>query len=168
MANTPDGGDGLCAATNANGGVDLYYTTGSGGAAGNSLVKVTDSAAWDAAPVLGAFQTNYTVSSQATLKGVAFAPVPPSNAAAVTGPLLINAGSTVITGSGASAAAQFSFNNTPGLIFSIVATNDISAPAATWPVVQTITDNPLNSGHYYFTDPNPATNSTRYYMLRQP
>ena len=168
MVNTPDGGDGLCAATNASGGVDLYYTTGNGGSAGNSLVKVTDSAAWDAAPSLGAFQTNYTASSVATLKGVAFAPVPPANAPAVTTPLVITPGSTHITGFSASATAQFSFVNTPGLIFTILATNDVSAPVATWPVVQTITDNPLNSGNYYFTDPNPATNSTRFYILRQP
>jgi hypothetical protein len=168
MANTPNGGDGLCAVTNASGGVDLYYTTGSGGVAGNSLVKVTDSAAWNQPPSLGAFQTNYTASSQATLKGVAFAPVPPGNAAAVTTPLVITAGTTHITGSGASATAQFSFNNTPGLIFTILATNNIAAPAATWPVIQTVADNPLNSGHYYFTDPNPATNSTRFYILRQP
>jgi len=168
MVNTPNGGDGLCAATNASGGVDLYYTTGNGGSAGNSIIKVTDSAAWDAAPSLGAFQTNYTTSSLATLKGVAFAPVPPANAPAVTTPLVITPGSTHITGFSASATAQFSFNNTPGLIFTILATNDVSAPVATWPVVQTITDNPLNSGNYHFTDPNPATNSTRFYILRQP
>jgi alpha-D-ribose 1-methylphosphonate 5-triphosphate diphosphatase PhnM len=35
-------------------------------------------------------------------------------------------------------------------------------------VIQTVADNPLNSGHYYFTDPNPATNSTRFYILHQP
>lgn len=167
-ANTPDGGDGLCAATNTSGGVDLYYTTGSGGIAGNSLVKVTDSAAWDAAPVLGAFQTNYTASSLATLKGVAFAPVPPANAPAVTMPLVITPGSTLITGSGASATLQFSFINTPGLIFSILATNNVAAPISTWPVIQTITDTPPGSGQYHFTDQNSATNSHQFYILRQP
>ena len=36
-------GDGLCARTNASGGIDLYFTTGTGGIAGNSLVTVHDS-----------------------------------------------------------------------------------------------------------------------------
>jgi len=83
-------------------------------------------------------------------------------------PLNINAGSTHVTGAGASATASFSFTNAPGLSFSILATNDISAPRTTWPVVGTVTDNPAGSGHYQFTDPNPATNTARYYILRQP
>ena len=89
-------------------------------------------------------------------------------AATVITPLAITAGSTIITGSGASAFAQFSFTNAPGLSFSILATNNITAPVATWPVIGTVTDNPPNSGQYQFTDPNPATNSNRFYMLRQP
>ena len=52
---TANGGDGLCVATNASiGGYDLYYTTGNGGQAGNSLIKVHDSAPDNTSIVLGA------------------------------------------------------------------------------------------------------------------
>ncbi len=87
---------------------------------------------------------------------------------AVITPLNITAGSMHITGSGASAAAQFTFTNAPGLSFSILATNNIAATIANWPVIGTAVENPAGSGNYQFTDPNPATNSTRFYILRQP
>jgi hypothetical protein len=83
-------------------------------------------------------------------------------------PLAITAGSTLITGSGASAAVKFAFTNVTGLSFSILATNNIAAPKATWPVIGTAVESPAGSGQYQFTDPNPATNSTRFYILRQP
>ena len=69
-------GDGLCARTNATGGIDLYFTTGSGGIAGNSLVTVHDSGNLTTL-TLGAVTTNYTAAANSTLKGVTFAPVPP-------------------------------------------------------------------------------------------
>jgi hypothetical protein len=253
MATTPNGGDGLCAATNASGGVDLYYTTGSGGIAGNSLVKVTDSATWDAAPVLGAFQTNYTVSSQSTLKGVAFAPLaapgaptaitltasnitassatmdasvnPNGNATAywfeygptagygsVTATNTLAAGSSPVivialltglsqgtvyhyqivatnsisTSSGSDSVFatlavtppkmtgatvlqggfQFSFTNATGASFSVLATNNVAAPRANWPVVGHATESPAGSGIYQFT--NSSATNTLYYILRQP
>jgi hypothetical protein len=83
-------------------------------------------------------------------------------------PLNITAGSTHIVGSGASAAAQFAFTNASGLSFSILATNNVTAPKANWPVIGTAVESPSGSGHYQFTDPNPATNSPRFYILRQP
>jgi hypothetical protein len=83
-------------------------------------------------------------------------------------PLNITAGSAHITGSGASAAVQFTFTNAPGLSFSILATNNISAPVANWPVVGTAVENPAGSGNYQFTDSNPATNAALFYILRQP
>jgi len=81
---TPNGGDGLCAATNASGGVDLYYTTGSGGTQGNSVVMVHDSEAWNQPINLTLTNTLYALplNSSANLKGVAFAPVPPPGAPA--------------------------------------------------------------------------------------
>jgi hypothetical protein len=65
---------------------------------------------------------------------------------------------------------QFSltFTNYHGLSFSVLATNLISAPRTTWPLVGTTTENPAGSGHYQFTDPSPSTNSPTYYILRQP
>jgi hypothetical protein len=54
------------------------------------------------------------------------------------------------------------------LSFSILSTNNITAPEAIWPVIGTAVENPAGSGNYQFTDPNPATNATRFYILRQP
>jgi len=68
-------GDGLCVRTNATtGGFDLFFTTGTGGVAGNSLVMVHDSG--DLTHLtLGTPVTNYTASANATLKGVELAPI---------------------------------------------------------------------------------------------
>jgi hypothetical protein len=85
----------------------------------------------------------------------------------VSTPLNIAPGSVHLTGGGSS-AATFTFTNTPGLTFSILATNKVSAPKATWPVIGTAVESPANSGNYQFTDPSPATNTTRFYLLRQP
>jgi hypothetical protein len=54
------------------------------------------------------------------------------------------------------------------LSFSVLGTNDLTAPVATWPVIGTATENPAGSGHYQFVDPSPATNAALYYILRQP
>lgn len=88
--------------------------------------------------------------------------------ATVITPLNITPGSTHLVGSGASAVAQFSFTNASGLSFSVLATNNIAAPEATWPVIGTAVESPAGSGSYQFTDPKPVTNSTRFYLLRQP
>ncbi len=244
---TPNGGDGLCAATNAAGGVDLYYTTGTGGTAGNSVVMVHDSAAWNQPINLTATNVLYTVGAQATLKGIAFVPNPilvtnvalspsvstvlaggttnlagavqitPTNAtitavtwhsdnpavatvnagglvttlaggtahvyvtttdgsnlsatntvtvvATLITPITITPGSVEVTGSGAFASASFSFTNATGLSFSIRATNNVAAPQP-WPVVGTAVEG--QAGHYQFTDPNPATNSSFFYIISQP
>jgi hypothetical protein len=165
---TANGGDGFCAALDGSGGAFLYYTTGSGGTAGNSLIRLDDSAAANAPINVTATSTIYTAGAKATLKGLAFAPIAASGPVTVITPLTIKPGSTTVTGSGASASASFSFTNAPGLSFSVLGTNLVSAPVATWPLVGTATESPAGSGHYQFTDPNPATNSTRFYILRQP
>lgn len=85
----------------------------------------------------------------------------------VSTPLNITPGSVRLTGGG-SPAATFTFTNTPGLTFSVLATNNVSAPKANWPVIGTATESPASSGNYQFTDPNGATNSARFYLLRQP
>ena len=87
-------------------------------------------------------------------------------AATVIAPLTITAGSIHLTGSGAAAATQFTFTNAPGLSFSVLATNNITAPKTNWPVIGTAIE--TSAGQYQFTDPNPATNTTRFYILRQP
>ena len=73
-----------------------------------------------------------------------------------------------IVGSGASATVQFSFTNTPGLSFSVLATNNFAAPKATWPVVGQAVESPAGSGSYQYTNLVPVGNSQMFYLLRQP
>jgi hypothetical protein len=83
-------------------------------------------------------------------------------------PITITPGSTTITGSGTSATLKFSFINAPGLTFSVLATNNVAAPLTNWPAIGTVTNYPPGSGHYQFTDPNPATNGQMFYNLSHP
>jgi hypothetical protein len=62
----------------------------------------------------------------------------------------------------------FNFTNATGLSYSVLATNNMLAPVATWPVIGHPTESPSGSGHYQFTDQTPATNSDLFYYLRQP
>jgi hypothetical protein len=246
--------DGLFATTNGNGGVNLFYTTGSGGTATNRIVRVTDAAGWNQNINIISSNVLYTATGSTSLKGITFVPqgttnavqpIPPPVLTAQTGAtvgtkfaitntpadpawhdaitsITVN-GSTlppaaydktqsakivfdpsqsvllqgtgpkniVVTAAGYSAdavlqtislpappalggvsltggALTFSFTSTPGLPFSVLATNNVTAPVATWPVIGTATESPAGSGHFQFTDPNPATNSARYYRVRQP
>jgi uncharacterized repeat protein (TIGR02543 family) len=70
------GGAGICAATNGNGGVYLYVTTGDGTVAGNNVVRLTDTAGLNATININSANdvTLYTALAGATMKGIAFAP----------------------------------------------------------------------------------------------
>ena len=50
----------------------------------------------------------------------------------------------------ASGKFSFTFTNITGLSYSVLATNLLSAPLATWPVIGTTTESPLGSGTYGF------------------
>jgi hypothetical protein len=63
---------------------------------------------------------------------------------------------------------SFTFTNYPGLTFSVLGTNVLAAPVNTWPVIGAAVESPAGSGQYQFADPNPATNSSLFYILRQP
>jgi hypothetical protein len=63
---------------------------------------------------------------------------------------------------------QFSFTNATGLSFSVLGTNNITAPTTNWPVIGHAVENPAGSGQYQFIDTTPATNGTEFYILRQP
>jgi hypothetical protein len=244
--------DGLFATTNGNGGVNLFYTTGSGGTQSNSIVRVTDAAGWNQNISIISSNVLYTATGSTSLKGLTFVPQGTTNAvepipppvltaqngasvgstfavtntpadpawhAAITGitvndstlppaaydttqsgKIIFNPTQSVllqgsgprtitVTATGYSAASviqniagvtrptlggfsltggalTFSFTSTPGLSFSVLATNNVTAPLATWPVVGTVTEGP--AGHYQFTDPNAATNPQTYYTVRQP
>ena len=83
-------------------------------------------------------------------------------------PLFITPGSFHVTVTGATSVASFGFTNASGLSFSVLATDNLKAPQATWSVIGAAVENPAGSGHYQFTDPNAATNAARYYRLSQP
>jgi hypothetical protein len=244
--------DGLFATPNGNGGVNLFYTTGSGGSQSNSIVRVTDAVGWNQNISIISSNVLYTATGSTSLKGLTFVPqgttnavepLPPPVLTAQTGATVGNKfavtntpadpawhgaitsitvnGSTlppaaydktqsskivfdptqsallqgsgpktiVVTATGYSAdtvvqtivvvtpptvggvsltggALTFSFTSNPGLSFSVLATNNVTAPVATWPVVGTAAEGP--AGHYQFTDPNAATNPQTYYTVRQP
>jgi hypothetical protein len=78
-AATGVGGFGL-AAQNIGGRTELYLTTGLGALTNNSLVRFTDTAAWNAPIALSTATTLFTATGNAILKGVDFAPVPEPSA----------------------------------------------------------------------------------------
>ena len=61
----------------------------------------------------------------------------------------------------------FAFTNVTGLSFSVLATNNLAAPKANWPVVGTAVESPAGSGNYQYTN-SAATNAQQFYILRQP
>jgi hypothetical protein len=147
---TANGGDGLCAAVNTNGGFDIYYTTGAGGTPGNSVVQVHDSASWNQTINLTSTNTLYTVGSASSLKGLAFAPV-----------------GHVLKTSASGGKFVFQFTGTSGLTnYNVLATNNLAAPKATWPIVGAAVESPAGSGNYQFTNPAPV--GVQFYMIRQP
>jgi hypothetical protein len=48
------------------------------------------------------------------------------------------------------------------------ATNNLTAPIATWPVIGPAVESPVGSGNYQFTNSLPATNAEMFYLLSQP
>jgi hypothetical protein len=172
---TANGGDGLCAVTNVHGGVDLYYTTGSGGSPGNSVVMVHDSSAWNQPINLTATNVLYTVSAQSTLKGITFAPVVTNNVSGFTPtPIRITSGSgsssVQITGSGASAAFQFSFTNAPdgSADFTVWGATNVAQPFSQWQNLGHPVETPLGSGFYQFSDSSVPNTPVRFYRITSP
>jgi len=113
-------------------------------------------------------QANTGSAQGLAIDNLSFSAMSTTNVPSVILPLTITPASTRIVGSGASALVQFAFTNTPGLTFSILATNNLTVPKTNWPVIGTAVESPSGSGHYQFNDPHPATNSTQFYILRQP
>ena len=66
----------------------------------------------------------------------------------------------------ASGKFAFTFTNATSLTYSVLATNNLSAPVSTWPVIGTTTENPAGSGVYVFTN-SVGTNGDLFYILRQ-
>ena len=72
--------------------------------------------------------------------------------------------SGVTIGSG---AFTINFTNATGASFSVLATNNLTAPKATWPVVGQAIESPAGSGNYRFTNSTPNS-AALFYLLRQP
>lgn len=165
-------GDGLCAVTNINGGVDLYYTTGSGSATGNSVVHAYDSAAWNLPINITSSSVIYTAPAGVALKGIAFAPLPgPGNVPIVP---VGNIGSTngvlaiSYALSGANAGLTFSFTNAPGYAtsYSVWSTTNLLVPFSQWIYVGHPTEAP--AGTYSITDPAATNNPATFYRVTSP
>jgi hypothetical protein len=61
---------------------------------------------------------------------------------------------------------QFSFTNTPGTIFTVLAANDISLPLSDWTVLGSPAE--VFAGQFQFTDSQAPNNSPWFYRVRSP
>lgn len=169
---TANGGNGLCAVTNVNGGVDLYYTTGSGDTAGNSVVHAYDANPWNQPINITQSSVIYTAPAGVCLKGIAFAPLPGSGTVPVlpvgTIGSTANMGGISYAASGPNAGLTFSFTNTPASAtsFSIWSTTNLLAPFSQWTYLGNPTE--ASAGTYSFTDPSATNNPQTYYRVTSP
>ena len=99
--------DGLFATTNDNGGVNLFYTTGSGGTQNNSVVRVTDAAGWNQNISITSSNVLYTATGSTSLKGLTFVPQVTANAVQPIPPPVLTAQK------GAGVVNTFALTNTP-------------------------------------------------------
>jgi hypothetical protein len=124
------GMDGLFAATNGDGGVSLFFTTGSGGTPNNSIVRVTDAAGWNQHIRITSSNVLYTAAGSATLKGLTFVPQRTTNGVQLMPPPIL------IAQNGASVTNTFAIINTPadpawhGAITAITVNGSTLPPAA--------------------------------------
>jgi hypothetical protein len=61
---------------------------------------------------------------------------------------------------------QFSFTNTPGAFFGVVAATNPALPASIWSSLTGLTE--VSPGHFQFADPQATTNKQRFYRVRSP
>ena len=103
------GVDGLFATTNGNGGVYLFYTTGSGGTGANRIVRVTDAAGWNQNISIISSNVIYTTTATTSLKGLTFVPQQTPNTVELIPPPILTAQT------GATVGSPFSVTNTPDI-----------------------------------------------------
>ncbi len=99
--------DGLFASTNGDGGVDLFFTTGSGGTKNNRIVRVTDAAGWNQNISITSSNVLYTASGSTSLKGLTFVPQGTPDVGELIPPPVLTAQN------GASVSSTFAVTNTP-------------------------------------------------------
>jgi hypothetical protein len=166
---TSNGGDGLCAVANPNGGVDLYYTTGPGAEPGNSVVHVYDNSSYDQPLNIVSSQVLYTCPAGASLRGIAFAPLP-TPGAVTTYPVgsLTNVTYSATGGVGVGAGLTLQFNSTASAAtsFAVWSTTNLLKPFTQWTYLGHPTEGP--AGVYSFTDSSAVTNPQTFYQVTSP
>ncbi len=73
----------------------------------------------------------------------------------LTGPMMLPNGSF-----------QFGFSNTPGALFTALASSDVQLPLGNWSVMGSVTE--VSPGQFQFTDTQPINGPQRYYRVRSP
>ena len=81
-------------------------------------------------------------------------------ASVVPAPFLLTRPTRLLTG-----AVQFTFRNTPGLIFTVLSTTNLSLPVGNWTSPGIAIE--VSPGHYQFTDATPD-GQQRFYVVRSP
>ncbi len=61
---------------------------------------------------------------------------------------------------------RFSFANTPGAFFGVVAATNPAVPLSNWTSLTGLTE--VTAGQFQFTDPQAANNARRFYRVRSP
>jgi alpha-tubulin suppressor-like RCC1 family protein len=77
-----------------------------------------------------------------------------------TAPLVLNAARPV------NGAFGFVFTNTPGAVFTVLATTNAALPLTSWTVLGGATE--LSPGQFQFTDPQATNSPRRFYRVRSP
>jgi alpha-tubulin suppressor-like RCC1 family protein len=80
---------------------------------------------------------------------------PPASEAILTSPRILT-----------NRAFEFSFTNTPGAFFGVVAATNPVLPLSTWTSLTGLTE--VFPGHYQFTEPQATNSPRRFYRLRSP
>jgi hypothetical protein len=73
--------------------------------------------------------------------------------------------SVVFLGNG---SFQFGFTNYTDTSFIVLATTNLALPLNSWLSLGPALETPIGSGQFEFTDPQMATNATRFYRVRSP
>jgi hypothetical protein len=63
-------------------------------------------------------------------------------------------------------AFQFAFTNTPGAVFTVLATTNPVLPLSNWTVLGGVTE--VSPGHFQFADPQATNSPRRFYRVRSP
>ncbi len=111
---------------------------------------------------LTAFGTNAVTGATITFTSSGLTAVT-SSTFNIPAPILAKLGGVTFTGG----KLKFSFTNATALSFSVLATNDLTAPKANWPVIGQAIENTNTPGNYAFTN-SASTGSQLFYILRQP